>query len=281
MVKSSKLFVFLVAGMLLLGGVGCSDSSNDDNQNPPATGPDAGGNDTTSPGIEIPADWEYPSEYSFRFTDFQLDNNSPGSFLNSLLDENIHDQGKKYPIVVLVHFKNIDPANKTLDLRGGAGEKVDLECLPEFDGECEYKWDPKSSPDYTVGSTFDPETGDLNASLDALDFITTFESGSELLKSKIPITNLKLIGKLTPVAYKDAAGNVQVELTIQDAALQGYITEADAKDARVILRPGDPGAILYDVLLVNPLNADLDNDGTKDAWYLTGTFSAKQTTIVP
>jgi hypothetical protein len=279
MLDSRRFLALFAAGTLLFGTAACSDTPEEQSHNNLS---DAGDdNDATGGEVAVPDDWTYESEYSLRFTSIVLDEESPQSnLLNAVLETNIDDQNQKYPVVVLLHLKNIDPDANTFDLRGGAGLKANLECLPELDGPCDYKWDPSSSPDYTVGATFDEETGELTAELASLGFVATFESGGELLKSVIPLTDLTLDGSLVRSAHENAEGEVVVEVSMTDAQLDGFVTGTAAKDAEIQLSPGAPPIILYDLLGEENMNADLDGDGTNDAWHLSGVFSAIEATIV-
>ena len=135
MLNSRAFLLLVLAATLCLGGIGCSDSSED---SPNHNQPDATNTDTDNGGLQpLPEGWTFESEYSLRFTQFSLDEGSPGAELNDVIQPNIDDQAKAYPVVVLMHFKEIDPVSKTLDLRGGAGIKADIDCLPEKDGPCE------------------------------------------------------------------------------------------------------------------------------------------------
>jgi hypothetical protein len=274
------MLVVLLAGLFLTLGTACGDDSNSESNNDTNnTAADAGNNGADVQQAQLPDDWEYESDYYLRFTSFQFKQSSPGYGLNTLLRINIEKQEKKYPIVVLVHLKDIDPDGGTLAIRGGAGRKADLMCDPELDGDCEYMWDEDTPDTYTEGVALDTATGDFSAELPSLDFIATFESpDGEETDTVIPITDLRLDARF-PHAYLDDNGEVVVEEAIHDADLLGYLTEANADASAVQLSDGQEPIPLSEILGKETMNADLDSDGTNDAWELTGTFSAQPATV--
>lgn len=277
---NSRMLVVLLAGLFLTLGTACGDDSNSESNNDTNnTAADAGNNGADVQQAQLPDDWEYESDYYLRFTSFQFKQSSPGYGLNTLLRINIEKQEKKYPIVVLVHLKDIDPDGGTLAIRGGAGRKADLMCDPELDGDCEYMWDEDTPDTYTEGVALDTATGDFSAELPSLDFIATFESpDGEETDTVIPITDLRLDARF-PHAYLDDNGEVVVEEAIHDADLLGYLTEANADASAVQLSDGQEPIPLSEILGKETMNADLDSDGTNDAWELTGTFSAQPATV--
>lgn len=278
MTQSTTYLALLAAGMLFFGSAACSDdaeSSNNDTNN--TAEQDATGTPDTDEDLDstLPEDWSFESEYSLRFTKFALDPGAPLNQLNGIINTNIEEQEEHYPIVVLLKFRNLDESTNTLDLRGGAGLKADIECLPgpEFDGVCDYKWDPDGSDKYTIGSAIDSDTGELNADLDSLDFIVSFELDGDVLKSAIPITDLTLTGSLRPTGEADG-------VEIPNGVLEGYITEEAAESAEIQLSSGAPAILLSELLANTDKTTDLSGDGTKDAWKLTGTFIAIEATII-
>ncbi|QDG54458.1 hypothetical protein FIV42_28050 [Persicimonas caeni] len=277
---NSRMLVVLLAGLFLTLGTACGDDSNSESNNDTNnTAADAGNNGADVQQAQLPDDWEYESDYYLRFTSFQFKQSSPGYGLNTLLRINIEKQEKKYPIVVLVHLKDIDPDGGTLAIRGGAGRKADLMCDPELDGDCEYMWDEDTPDTYTEGVALDTASGDFSAELPSLDFIATFESpDGEETDTVIPITDLRLDARF-PHAYLDDNGEVVVEEAIYDADLLGYLTEANADASAVQLSDGQEPIPLSEILGKETMNADLDSDGTNDAWELTGTFSAQPATV--
>lgn len=279
MLRSRILWSLLLSASLMMAGAACGD----DDETLPEEVPeeDVSEDPDAAEEVALPEDWSFESSYKFRYTKFVLDDDAPGAgMVNPLIEDNIEDQGKKYPVVILMEFKDIDPDTKTLSLRGGAGEKVDLECLPELDGECDYKWDELGIPEYTEGSDFDPATRELNAEMSSLEFITTFPDGDDgVIKSSIPIIDLKLIGEVTPRAYKDENGEVKVAVEINDATLQGYISGEDALDSDIVVNESVKIS-LYKLLRERDMNVDLSGDGNNDSWYLTGKISAIEANIV-
>lgn len=274
MIKAKTYWALLAAGMLFLGASACSDDSDsNDNTNNQAQPDVTESNDTDEPATELPEGWSFESDYSLRFTKFALDPDAPLNGLNSLLDKNIKNQDDRYPIVVLLGLSDIDADNGSLALRGGAGIKADLDCLPSLGDDCSYKWDPDDEGEVVEGATFDASTGEMTAGLPALDFIVTFETGGSTLKSAIPISDLTLTGALRPVG--DGG-----EVSIENGVLKGYITKEAADVAEIQLTTGSDPILLSQLLKTTPLTSDLDEDGTLDAWYLTGTFIAEEASIV-
>src|SRR5690554_1849654 len=141
MIRSKTYWALLAAGMLFFGASACSDDagSDDKNNDEPDVVDTA---DTVEENLdELPQDWTFESEYSLRFTKFALDPGAPLNGLNNLLDKNIKNQDDRYPIVVLLAVSDVDSDAGSLALRGGAGIKDDLDCLPSLGDNCAYKWD--------------------------------------------------------------------------------------------------------------------------------------------
>ncbi|MFB6350408.1 MAG: hypothetical protein ABEN55_09760, partial [Bradymonadaceae bacterium] len=88
-----------------------------------------GSSDAGTDEPTLPADFTFSDEYEMRFTDFSFDEESPGSNANSILQDYL-DQARDYPVIMLLHLDNVDPEAGTVDLRGGAGLKVDKKCDP-------------------------------------------------------------------------------------------------------------------------------------------------------
>jgi hypothetical protein len=277
MTTTRTLFVLLASLCLTLGTACGDDSSQGDNNG----GAGNNGEEVNADLVPIPEDWEYDSEYELRFTEFKLERDTPGFELNAILDTNISDQGKKYPIVVLVHLKDIDPEAGTLAIRGGAGKKADLSCLPgpEYDGVCEYKWDEQTPESFTGGVPFDAETGEFKAELDSLDFVATFELDGQEKNTIIKVTDLTLDARF-PHAYENDNGEVEVETAIKNASLIGLLTEENADASGVQLSAGKEPKLLSELLGKETMNYDRDGDDTMDAWQLKGRFSAEQAVVV-
>ncbi len=291
----ARTLVASTAAALLLVGTACgggSDTTNNSNQNAADAGPDvtvtcvgdAGTADdaasssadagTTDAGAPLPSGWQYKSEYQLRVNQFQFDHGSPAFGLNTLLKTNLEDQSKKYPVVVLIDLKNIDTDAGTLSIRGGAGVKANLDCDPSTDGPCDYKWDPATPQDYTEGSKLDSATGHLDAKLDSLLFIASFEVHGEVQKAEIPITNLTLTGDLVP----EEAGSDTVMLA--NGHLEGTLTKEAADSSQIQLVPGQDPVKLSRLLGEASMNIDRDCDGTPDAWHLTATLEAHEASVV-
>ena len=245
-------------------------------QNPDGPSGDAGmdaGNAGADAGSApmLPGSFTFDSEYEMRFTDFAFTDDSPGSAANGIL-QNYLDQKKDYPIIVLLHLKNIAAQMGTADLRGGAGLKVDKKCDPSA-SDCEYKWDPMSPDTYNEISV-DDQTGELRGGLQKLNFIgtTEFEDGS-IDKFTLPIYDLYFTNSyLGPASSGDG-------VVIEQGHIEGYVTEQDADNAKVSIVQGNTVPI-SDLLNKNKMNYDSDDDGEVDSWCLTATFSAKETKIV-
>lgn len=277
---NSRMLVVLLAGLSLTLGTACGDdSSSEPNNQANNANADAGNNNADVQEAQIPESWEYESEYNLRFTSFQFKQSSPGYGLNTLLRTNIRDQEKKYPIVVLIHLKDIDADGGTLAIRGGAGRKVDLQCDPELDGECEYKWDEDTPDTYTEGVALDTTSGEFSADLPTLDFVATFELEGQEKDTVIPVTDLTIDARF-PHAYLDESGEVVVETAIRSADLVGYLTEEDADASGIQLSDGQDPIPLSQILGKDTMNFDRDDDGTNDAWRLEGTFTAEAATVV-
>jgi hypothetical protein len=277
-----SLFVFIA--VLFIGlGVACgedSDADADDNNSNNNSTADTGNNGPDVDPGEVPDDWEYGSEYHLRFTSFELDRESPGYNLNGLLKTNIDRQYEKYPIVVLIHLRDIDTAAGELSLRGGAGLKADLQCDAELDGYCEYQWDPDSPASYYDGTPFDADTGEIAGAIEHLDFIATFELDDGVNKAVIPVQEIEFDATVFPYTTVDHNGDAVVEVGIDDARLTGYVTEEDADNSEIQIQQGGDPIKLSSVLDKDDMNHDVDGDGTDDAWMLEGTFSARQTVVV-
>ncbi len=277
-----RIFLALFAAALLVFGSACGGDADETNNAATANNASDAGNNGESDVEEadVPQDFEYESEYDLRVTEFYFKAGTPGSDLNNLLRTNLEDQYEKYPVVVLMHFKDIDPEAGTFSLRGGAGLKADLDCDPEVvtGGECEYKWDPQSPETYTEDAPFDSATGELTGSLPTLDFIATFELDDGVEKAVIPIKDIELDGALLPFSYTNADDEVVTEVQMEEAQLSGHITQEDAENTAIEIQGS---VVTLDALLdTGEMNLDLDEDGTNDAWALEGVFTANETIVV-
>lgn len=231
--------------------------------------PDAGG--TTYP--PLPDSFSYESEYSLRFTDFQFAESSAGSSVNSIIS-GFFDQSREYPIVVLTFFRNFNSQAGTVELRGGAGVKVDKECNPEErpDGECNYDWDPETPERYRE-IPLDPETGKLEGGLESLKFVARTQVGDELSVTTLTIRDLVF----TDAALRPVEEGSD-EVGIDSGILEGYITYEDAEDATVNV--GGTLIPVSDLLKRDRLNYDANGDGELNAWCMQGSFSARETNII-
>lgn len=231
--------------------------------------PDAGGT-TYAP---LPESFSYESEYSLRFTDFQFAESSAGSSVNSIIS-GFFDQSREYPIVVLTHFRNFASQSATVELRGGAGVKVDKACNPgdRPDGECNYDWDP-GTPDRYREIPLDPETGKLEGGLESLKFVARTQVGNELSVTMLTIRDLVF----TDAALRPVEEGSD-EVGIDSGILEGYITYEDAEDATVNV--GGTLIPVSDLLKRDRLNYDANGDGELNAWCMQGSFSARETNII-
>lgn len=233
---------------------------------------DAGQSDAGSDAPTLPDGFTFEDEYNMRFSDFALDDDSPGSNANSILQDFL-DQSKAYPIIVLLHLDKVDPEAGTVDLRGGAGLKVDTKCDPEA-SDCKYEWDPMS-PDKYNEVALDSNTGELKGGLEVLNFVGTnanAKKDSEHRKFVLPIRDIFFSD-----AYLSPDGD---EVVVNGGHAEGYVKKEDAENARVILTEGSEGTKVSDLLGTDEMNYDANGDGDVDSWCLSATFSAKETTIV-
>jgi hypothetical protein len=256
------------------GDVSMVDATGMDVGDTSATGDATSAPDAGMEGYEpLPESFSYASEYSMRFTDFQFAESSTGASVNFAIT-NFLEQQKEYPIVVLMHFRDFDLQAETVELRGGAGVKVDKECNPTDrpSGECNYDWDP-NTPERYRQIQIDAETGELDGGLESLKFVARTEIDGEVKVTNITIRDLVF----TDAALRpDDSGD---GVAIDRGVLEGYITYEDASNAKVKL-PGGVGIPVSDLLKRGQLNYDSDGDGELDAWCLEGTFSADETNIV-
>ncbi len=230
----------------------------------------------------LPDGFTFDSEYQMRFSDFEFLESSPGSNANDIL-ENFLDQSEKYPIIVLLHLDDVSPDEGTIDLRGGAGLKVEPECDPSDSG-CEYTWDTSQlevdDPEELYHEIeLNPQTGELRGGLEKLDFIGTVpQEGAENEKFTIPIRDIYFHD-----AYLEPTDD---GVEVEGGRVEGYVTREAAEDSRVKLSPDNPsseGIPVADLLYQNgqnPVRYDADGDGDADSWCLSAKFSAVETTIV-
>jgi len=231
-----------------------------------------GGTDTGEDEPELPQDFTYSDEYKMRFTDFALDDDSPGSSANSILQDYL-DQSREYPIIVLLHLDNVDPEAGTVDLRGGAGLKVDTKCNPETT-VCDYQWDPMSPEDY-YQVELESETGELEGGLEVLDFVGTNSNAKEDSEHR------KFVLPIRDIYFSDAhLAPDGDQVAVEGGHVEGYVTREDAENARVVLTEGSDGTKVSSLLGEDEMNYDADGDGDVDSWCLSATFSAKETAIV-
>lgn len=250
-----------------------NNGSSDNNGNMMDTGMDP---DTDNCEVPAPADFEYAAGYDMRFTDIDFDTGTPISSLNGLLGTEFEDQAQALPPVVLFKLKELDTDAGTVQVRGGAGLKVDQTCDPETSevGECEYEWDPEQ-PSQFYDASFDADTGQLTGTLEEFIFVATFEVGDsgDFEKATIRIENLQFDATLAPTCGDG--------VEIVEGDLAGRITEEDAENVQIRLTAeGDPLVLSTFIERNHELDLDTDDDGTNDAWQLDATFDAKQGTIV-
>lgn len=233
------------------------------------SGSDGGGAEST--GSTLPEGFEFDSEYEMRFSEFEFTRDSPGAVANSILQQYL-DQSLEYPIIVLLHIREVDPQTGLAEVRGGAGVKADKECTPTEQMECEYEWEDETERKYAA-VRLHPETGELQGSLEKLDFIgtTKFEDGT-IEKFTLPIHE---------IAFRNAhlrPGDGD-EVEIVDGLVQGYVTEEEAEENEVTLSAGSDPIPISQLLNADPLNYDSDDDGEDDSWCLRARFSAIETRI--
>ena len=268
------LSMTLVATMSLSIMACGSDSDNSsENQSDPGeeaeqdSEDDSSNSDSSTGNKTLPNDYEFESAYDFRFSSLQFTDDSPGSNLNSVLSA-FFDQGRKYPVVILIELEQVDAEAGTLQVRGGGGKKSDLECQP--DPECEYTWEAESKPPLSEAS-LDAESGELEGSLEQLDFTATMSTGAEPTEIVIPVKDIEFSGKMA----QSSSGRIE----IVNGQLEGIVKKSDADDVQIAFPGGEPFP-LTQALKESELNEDLDGDGQNDAWRVNTTFSAVQTTIV-
>jgi len=303
--RSGWSYLFLSVVVFATGLFGCSPTDSE-------TESDTGTAEMDTAVSGLPDDFEFSDQYKMRFTDFAFTDESPGGAANPVIDQYL-DQAEEYPIVVLLHIKEIDPDAGTARLRGGAGLKVDRQCVPEEGEECEYKWDPEggfvpgggieavdncadslgegelpSADAGGLGDTgtaeggegdeyaeieLDPRTGEVRGGLARLDFIGT----TQCEDGSIETFTLPINNLVFRDAYLRPGGEGGVEIEI--GRIRGYLTEKAAEENKVqISSDGDPIPIAD--VITDDLNYDADGDGTFDSWCMEATFSAKETRIV-
>lgn len=271
---SVRVLLALLAASLITLGLACGDEAAEEDT-------DDGNNEETEE-VDVPEDWEYESDYHLRFTSFAFEDGTTGAELNQLLASNIRRQDKDYPVIVLIHLDDVDAEEGSLSLRGGAGLKADQDCEPDEDDpantECEYEWDPDGDEEYNEDVPFDVDTGNLQGSLEQLDFIATFELGGEVKKAVVPIQGIEFDGDVEPIARRDADGEVVVDVHIEDAKLTGYLTEEDGDDTAIEVAGNE--VLLSGLLEKQNIDYDSTGDGEDDAWWLEGRFDAYQTIVV-
>jgi hypothetical protein len=229
--------------------------------------------DTGSAPPMLPEEFTFESEYEMRFTEFEFTEDSPGYNANVLL-QNFLDQSRDYPIIVLLHLDDVDPDAGTIDLRGGAGLKVDTKCNPGVSG-CKYEWDPMSPASYRE-IDLNPATGELRGGLEKLDFIGTVpQENDETEKFTIPIRD---------IYFHDAyLESTEDGVAVTGGRVEGYVTREAAEESTVRLNSAGEGTPVADLLYQdgkNPVRYDADGDGEADSWCLSAEFSAEETTIV-
>ena len=206
------------------------------------------------------------SDYELIFNDFSFDLGTPGSSLNSIIS-NFLDQEEQYPIIVLFELDDLDVADESVLIRGGAGLHADEP------GGGEYVWDvggELDEPDSAQG-TIDEE-GWFEARLELFNFVATLQTEEGVNKTILPIRDLDIDAQLRA----EADGS---DPHVIDGNLSGVIWYDDVKDAEIVLVPGQ-GTPLVDVLEIGQINCDYNDDGLGDAWLLSATFSAEETVIV-
>ena len=278
-VRRSALAGLLAVGLLATAGCGESDDDGSEEDTGGAemqedvsedTGQkDAGMSDADGEST-LPEGFSFASSYKMRFSEFAFSDDSPGADANIFLEDFL-DQSREFPIVVLLHLKKIDAEAETAKLRGGAGLKVDKQCAPTEMMECQYKWDPMSEEKYS-DIELDSETGEITGGLDRLDFVgtTQFESG-ETEKFILPINDITF----SEASLRPVDDGVKIE----GATLKGYVTKEAADKAVVKLSSGSDGIKISALLDPEEMNHDVDGDGTNDAWWLSATFTARETRI--
>jgi hypothetical protein len=280
---ASRIARWLAACSLLVAtgaGLGCGGGNNGGNDaggngsgSADAGSSNAGGGAACSPDAgtcQLPSDFSFESQYEMRFTKFQFTEDSPGSSLVNPLIEQFLEQKREYPVVVLMHLRKLDAEAGTVEIRGGAGLKVDKGCKPsDQEGGCEYEWEDDASSTY-YDIQLDGETGRLQGGLDELDFVATVkQEGGGTRKFTIPIKGLEL--KQTYL-QPDGEGGV----AISGGRLSGYVTKEDAENTTA-----PQVEIKLSKVFENDTgpNFDSNGDGTKDAWKLSATFSAGEAQI--
>lgn len=314
--RSRSAWSTLLAAVCSLAlGVGVAGCTPGDSETEEDAGTEGGDEMDTSVSFDssLPDDFEFAESYEMRFTAFEFTDESPGQAANPVIERYL-DQAEEYPIVVLLHIKEIDPEKGTAKLRGGAGLKVDRQCVPKEGEECEYKWDPEGEfipgggieavdncadrigegefpgadagglgDTGTVGDggsedyaeiELDPRTGEVRGGLAQLDFIGT----TQFEDGSIEKFTLPINDLVFRDAYlrptEDGSG-----VEVKTGRIRGYITEEAAEKNKVQISPDDDPIPIADVI-AQDLNYDADQDGTLDSWCMEATFSAGETNIV-
>ena len=266
---------FVGAGCGSDGGSGGNNGNNGNNG-----GQDAGTQDAAQQ-MQVPDSYTYEAQYDLRFTElvFLGDPNFPWVKLNRTV-ETYMDQEREYPVVVLLSLKDFDADAGTVAVRAGAGLKSDIDCIPDDTTQCDYEWDTSggADPQYNEGQTFEPDMGLIDGKVELIEFVATNDKpGGSVEKSIIPIRDIEFSGHL-PTVRPDGNGGVSTEDKIVDGQLSGYVTLADAENAELTI--GSNTVQLANLLERDTMNADRDEDGENDAWYIEATFKAESETVV-
>ena len=232
--------------------------SNADPNNDPNAMPNADNVDNTGK--------EYAMSYQVLFDTLAF-NDAPASALNGILAANMN-MNLDFPVLVLMEVQDIDTEAGTIYLQGGSGLKTE-------DADT-YIFDPEGQLDGADG-TLDAATGEFDATISVFSFVATFVFEDQVEKTALRINELSIHGTLDLSEDGSEAGIVNGELG-------GYLTKEDGDNTRVALNPGAEGITLTSVFKEATLNYDtatgeIVENGTGDAWYLEGTFSAVPTTI--
>lgn len=222
-------------------------------------------------GLNIPSDYEAQAlndDYDMRLTEFVFRAGSPGgAALNSIIPIYLEDQSHDYPIVVLLELRSIDADAGAMQIRGGAGLKVD--------NEGTYEWDDELlEPELEDGEIH--ESGAAFARLSLLNFVATIETeDAEPNKTIIPIRDLDFNALLEV----DSSGETP---EINEGMLTGVVVADEVEDVRISLNPGSgSGASLAQVLGGDStMNFDYNCDGEPDSWFLSADIKAAETVIV-
>lgn len=257
--RAASLLCILLIAFLAACGEDEANGNNNDTQTDTGVTEDVSQGEDTEPGVQA----DYRSEYQLRLTSFAFTAGSPGTALNGVLKQNF-DQDKNYPVIVLIEMAELDVETESVSVRGGSGIKTETPGV--------YNWDPDTDLQALAPGKIDAD-GVLDVMLPALDFVATFEGDDGPVKTVIPIKGLKLNGTLK--AKADGS-----EPTIDDGILEGYVTEEDGNNTKVLV-PNLGELVLASVFGgEGNLNHDVDGDGTNDAWLLTASYTAIETSIV-